>query len=98
MKLSVQARRKVVLATAVVALIATPGFAFGFIVFDPSVYAQAVTQVRQAIQMVSTAKLSLSTIQGNLKSFTFKRLWQTAHSAMLNANVRNRYGETNAWK
>jgi hypothetical protein len=97
MKLSVHARRKVVLATAVLALIATPGFAFGFIVFDPSVYAQAVAQVRQAIQMVSTAKLSLNTIEANLKSFTFKRIWQTAHSAMLNASVRNRYGETNAW-
>jgi len=97
MKLSVQARRKVVLATAALALIATPGFAFGFIVFDPSVYAQAVTQVRQAIQMVATTKASLNTIQANLKSFTFKRLWQTTHSAMLNASVRNRYGETNAW-
>jgi type IV secretion system protein TrbJ len=97
MKLSVPTRRKVVLATAVVALIATPGFAFGFIVFDPSVYAQAVTQVRQAIQMVNTAKLSLNMMQANLKSFTFKRLWQTANSAMLNASVRNRYGETNAW-
>jgi hypothetical protein len=97
MKLSVHARRKVVLATAVLALIATPGFAFGFIVFDPSVYAQAVAEVKQAIQMVSTARLSLNTFQANLKSFTFKRIWQTAHSAMLNANVRNRYGETNAW-
>ena len=97
MKLSVQARRKVVLATAVLALIATPGFAFGFIVFDPSVYAQAVTQVRQAFQMVATTRASLNTMQANLKSFTFKRLWQTTHSAMLNASVRNRYGETNGW-
>ena len=67
MKLSVHARRKVVLATAVLALIATPGFAFGFIVFDPSVYAQAVAEVKQAIQMVSTAKLSLSTGTHRLK-------------------------------
>ena len=97
MKLSVHARRKVVLATAVLALIATPGFAYGFIVFDPSVYAQAVAQVRQALQMVTTAKASLSTMQANLKSFTFKRVWQTTQSVMLNANVYNRYGETNAW-
>ena len=97
MKLSSHNHRRVVIATAAVAILATPGFAFGFIVFDPSVYAQAVTQVRQAIQMVSTAKLSLNTIQANLKSFTFKRLWQTAHGAILNASVQNRYGETNGW-
>ena len=97
MKLSVHARRKVVLAIAFLALIATPSFAYGFIVFDPSVYAQAIAQVRQALQMVTTAKASLSTIQANLKSFTFKRIWQTTQSKILTSTVQNRYGETNGW-
>jgi hypothetical protein len=97
MILSAHTHRKVALATALLTLIAAPGLAFGLIVFDPSVYAQAVAQVNQAIQLVNTAKLSLNTIQANLKSFTVKKLWQTAHGAMLSASVRNQYGETNAW-
>ena len=97
MKLSLQNRRRVVIAIAALALLVTPGFAFGIIVFDPSVYAQAAAEVRQAIQMLTTAKASLSTIQANLKSFTFKRMWQTTQSKILTATVQNRYGETNGW-
>ena len=91
MKLKVNNRRRWAIAGAVLLVTATPGFALfgvGDIVFDPTSYASLVSQA-------TTALNQFKTIENNLVHFSFKQQWQTAFSALKNANVRNMFGETN---
>ncbi len=86
-------RRNIVIASALFTLTAVPSFAIfglGDVVFDPSVYAQAIAQGLSAAN-------TLTAIENNLRSFSFKQLWQTTQSSLRQASVRNRFGETNGW-
>ncbi len=85
-------------AVAAVFLTASPAFAFfGGIVYDPTVAADVIKDVQQAIKAVGLAKSTLSTIQANVKSFSFKKLWQTVQSAFPADHVQDKYGETAGW-
>ncbi len=100
MKLIGNNQRRPLSRAAAFLLLATPAFALfgvGDLVFDPSVYAEAIAQVQQAIQMVQTAQSTLTTIQANLQNFTWKSLWRTAQSTLPADSVQNRYGETAGW-
>lgn len=100
MKINFRRPRTLLIVAGTFLLLSTPAFALfglGDIVFDPSVYGQAIAEVKQAIQMVNTAKAQFATIQANLKSFSFKELWRTAYGQVSNENVSNRYGETAGW-
>ena len=93
--LSVRNRSLATKATVALLLVATPGF--GFIVFDPTVAANVIKEIKESIQAVSTAKSTLSTLQANVKSFSLKKLWQTAQGTLPPATVGNLYGETAGW-
>lgn len=100
MRINFRRRSTLLIGAGAFLLLSTPAFAlfgFGDIVFDPSVYGQALAEVKQAIQMVSTAKAQFAAIQANLKSFSFKELWRTAYGQISNESVPNRYGETAGW-
>src|SRR6266702_4073776 len=69
MKLTFRRPRTQLIGAGAFIFISTPAFALfglGDVVFDPSVYGQAVAEVKQAIQMVSTAKAQFAAIQVNL--------------------------------
>ena len=100
MKLMIPLPRTKLFRLGAILLAATPAFAiFGIpdLVFDPSVFGQTVTEVEQAIQMVTTAKASLAEFKANLKSISRKSLWQPPQGTILNDNVQNSYGETAGW-
>jgi|SRR5579883_688766 hypothetical protein len=87
-------RTRIVGVTAA-ALLCTP--AFGFIVFDPTVAANIVKEIKQSIQAVATAKATYATMQANLKNFTWKNVWRTAKATLMNESVQDTYGETAGW-
>lgn len=88
-------RRTRIVALTGAALLCTP--AFGFIVFDPTVAANIVKEIKQSIQAVATAKATYATIQANLKNFTFKNLWRTTKATLMAEAVQDTYGETAGW-
>jgi type IV secretion system protein TrbJ len=98
MKFNLTKRRKYILTGAIVLATATPSFAllgFGDIVFDPSNYAQAISQVRALTSMLSTATNQYNTIKSNVQNFSFKNLWKTQVNSVKTAFVPNTFGETN---
>lgn len=86
-----QKNRKWIIGGAALLLTATPGFALfglGDIVFDPTSYANLVSQL-------TTMETQYQMLKNNIEHFSFKQQWQTAFSAMKQANVRDLFGETN---
>jgi len=83
--------RKWIVGSAVLLLAATPSFALfgiGDIVFDPTSYANLVSQL-------TTLEMQYTMLKNNIEHFSLKQQWQTALNTMKNANVRNLFGETN---
>lgn len=83
-------RRWVLVGVALVG-IATPSFAIlgvGDIVFDPTSYAQLVSQLL-------TLKSQYTMLKSNLVNFSIKTEWTTAMNKLENVQVVNHYGETN---
>jgi len=77
-------------AGAALLLTATPSFALfgiGDIVFDPTSYAQLVSQL-------TTLESQYKMLQNNITHFSWKQQWQTTLTALKNANVANMFGET----
>jgi len=84
-------RQKWIIGGAALLLTATPSFALfgiGDIVFDPTSYANLVSQL-------TTIETQYNMLKNNIEHFSFKQQWQTTLNAMKNANVRNMFGETN---
>jgi len=89
MKLNLK-RRKWLIGGAAVLLTATPCFALfgiGDIVFDPTSYAQLVSQL-------TTLESQYNMLKNNVAHFSWKQQWQTTLTALKNANVGNMFGET----
>src|SRR3984957_12523716 len=84
-------KRKWLLGAGVALLLtATPSFALfgiGDIVFDPTSYAQLVSQL-------TTLESQYKMLQNNITHFSWKQQWQTTLTALKNANVANMFGET----
>lgn len=90
MKFNVKKHRKYLIVGGLVLATATPSFAIfglGDIVFDPTNYAQLVSQA-------TTAYNQLKTMEANVQHFSFKNAWQTQLTAIEHVNVRNQFGET----
>jgi len=86
-----KSHRKWIVGGIVLLLAATPSFALfgiGDIVFDPTSYANLVSQL-------TTLEMQYTMLKNNIEHFSFKQQWQTALNTMKNANVRNLFGETN---
>ena len=84
-------RKKWIIGAAALLLTATPSFALfglGDIVFDPTSYGNLVSQL-------TTMETQYQMLKNNIEHFSFKQQWQTAFSAMKQANVRDLFGETN---
>jgi len=84
-------RKKWIIGAAALLLTATPSFALfglGDIVFDPTSYGNLVSQL-------TTLETQYQMLKNNIEHFSFKQQWQTAFSAMKQANVRDLFGETN---
>jgi hypothetical protein len=84
-------RKKWIIGGAALLLTATPSFALfglGDIVFDPTSYGNLVSQL-------TTMETQYQMLKNNIEHFSFKQQWQTAFSAMKQANVRDLFGETN---
>jgi len=84
-------RQKWIIGGAALLLTATPSFALfgiGDIVFDPTSYANLVSQL-------TTIETQYNMLKNNIEHFSIKQQWQTTLNAMTNANVRNMFGETN---
>ena len=84
-------RKKWIIGGAALLLTATPSFALfglGDIVFDPTSYGSLVSQL-------TTMETQYQMLKNNIEHFSFKQQWQTAFSAMKQANVRDLFGETN---
>ena len=83
-------RHKWLIGVAALLVTATPGFALfgiGDIVFDPTSYAQLVSQL-------TTLESQYKMLQNNITHFSWKQQWQTTLTALKNANVANMFGET----
>jgi hypothetical protein len=84
-------KRKWLIGTgATLLLAATPSFALfgiGDIVFDPTSYAQLVSQL-------TTLESQYNMLKNNVTHFSWKQQWQTTLTALKNANVTNMFGET----
>ena len=90
MKLNTKNRRRWLIGGGLLLATATPSFAlfgFGDIVFDPSSYAELLTQS-------ATAYNQLKTIENNITHFSFKGIWTTSLNKIEHANVKNLFGET----
>lgn len=91
MKLTPTLRRNFLVGGVLFALVATPSFAIlgvGDLVFDPTSYAQLVSQL-------ATLKMQYAMLQNNLVHFSVKTQWQTTLNRMEHLNVANQFGETN---
>lgn len=91
MKFTLSKRRKWLVAGGIALATATPAFALfgiGDIVFDPTSYAQLVSQL-------TTLESQYTTFKNNITHFSLKSQWQVALNQMKQIQVVNRYGETN---
>ena len=90
MKVSSKTRRNLILGGGIFALTAIPSFAvlgLGDLVYDPTSFAELVTQA-------TTAYNQLKTMKASLQHFSLKNVWATVETQMTPTNVRNRFGET----
>lgn len=86
-----KSHKKWIIGGAALLLTATPSFALfglGDIVFDPTSYANLVSQL-------TTLETQYNMLKNNIEHFSLKQQWQTALNRMKQANVRDRFGETN---
>ena len=82
--------RKWIIGGAALLLTATPSFALfgiGDIVFDPTSYANLVSQL-------TTLETQYNMLKNNITHFSFKQQWQTTLHTLENVNVANMFGET----
>jgi hypothetical protein len=82
--------RKWLIGGSILLLTATPSFALfgiGDIVFDPTSYANLVSQL-------TTLESQYKTFTSNITHFSWKQQWQTTLTSLKNANVANMFGET----
>ena len=93
MKITPKLRRNLIVGGALFAFVATPSFAIlgvGQLVFDPTSYAQLVSQL-------TTLKMQYTMLENNLVHFSLKTQWQTTLNKMEHVNVANQFGETNGF-
>ncbi len=91
MKLTPKMRRNLILGGVAFGLVATPSFALfgiGDVVFDPTNYAELITQA-------STAYSHLKAFQANVTHFSMKNQWMTAKNQLEHVPFKNVFGETN---
>src|SRR5690242_13287887 len=84
-------RKKWIIGGTALLLTVTPSFALfgiGDIVFDPTSYANLVSQL-------TTLETQYNMLKSNIEHFSFKQQWETALSTMEQANVHDLFGETN---
>ncbi|MGI4755274.1 MAG: hypothetical protein ACRYGF_00310 [Janthinobacterium lividum] len=90
MKLLSKTRRNIALGCVAFLCVATPSYALfglGDIVFDPTNYAELITQA-------TTAYSHYRAFMSNVEHFSFKQVWQTQVNQLEHVNFRNRFGET----
>ena len=90
MKLYTKTRRNVVIGCLAFGCVATPSYAifgFGDIVFDPTNYAELITQA-------TTAYSHYRAFMSNVEHFSLKQVWQTQLTRLEHVKFRNRFGET----
>ena len=91
MKLSPKLRRNLLAGSVVFGLVATPSFALfgiGDIVFDPTNYAELITQA-------TTAWSHYQAFMSNVQHFSWKQGWQTERNQLTHIPFGNVFGETN---
>ena len=89
MRISEKNKRQLIIGIGLFA-VATPSFAIfgvGDVVLDPSNWTEAVQELTMATK-------TYSTVTNNLRYFSAKTLWNTAKSQLSLANVENKLGET----
>ena len=90
MKLSPKLRRNLIVGSVLFGLVATPSFALfgiGDIVFDPTNYAELITQA-------TTAYSQYQAFLNNVQHFTWKQGWQTEKNQLAHIPFGNVFGET----
>ena len=98
MNLKLTKRRKWIIGGTLLLGTATPSFALfglGDIVFDPTNYAQLVSQLTTLTKMYTTATSQYSAFKANVQNFSLKTVWQTQLNKVKTVSVPNAYGETN---
>ena len=113
MKITAKTHRRLIVAGTLLA-VATPSFAIfglGDIVFDPTNYAELISQGSTALheldklesqlatmeKQYQTAQSTYNTIQANVRMFTGKNAWRTIVAKLTHLPVKNSYGETAGW-
>ena len=101
LKIALKRRRnRYILGVVLLFGTATPCFAlfgFGDIVFDPTSYAQLVSQLTTLSRMYTTATSQYNTMVSNLRNFSVKTMWRTELNKLKTVHVANSYGETNGF-
>ena len=90
MRLLPKTRNRVIVATVAFLCVATPSFALfglGDIVFDPTNYAELITQA-------TTAYSHYKAFISNVQHFTLKQSWQTAKNQLEHVPFKSVFGET----
>ncbi len=90
MKIAPKLRRKLIVAGVLFACAATPSFAIfglGDIVFDPTNYAELITQA-------TTAYSHYTAFVHNVEHFNWKQSWQTEKNALEHVPFKDVFGET----
>lgn len=90
MKTSPKLRRNLIVGGALFALVATPSFALfgiGDVVFDPTNYAELITQA-------TTAMSQYKAFVANVQHFTWKQAWQTEKNQLEHVPFSDAFGET----
>ena len=83
-------QRQWLLAGSLLLVTSVPGFALfgiGDVVFDPTSYANLVSQL-------TTLRTQYTMLKNNMVHFSFKQQWQSALNTLEHVNVRNLFGET----
>ena len=92
MQISKTNRRNLIIGGALLTAV-TPSFALfgvGSIVFDPTSYAQLISQA-------TTVMNQFKIMRANVTHFSLKNAWATTEMQLKNTNVRNLFGETNGF-
>ena len=92
MQISKTNRRNLIIGGALLTAV-TPSFALfgvGSIVFDPTSYAQLISQA-------TTVMNQFKIMRANVTHFSLKNAWATTEMHLKNTNVRNLFGETNGF-
>jgi len=90
MQLLPKTRNRLIIAAVAFGLVATPSFALfglGDIVFDPTNYAEMITQA-------TTAYSHYKAFMSNVQHFSWKQSWQTAKNQLEHVPFKSVFGET----